>query len=424
VVNVKPFRGIRYDKDKVSLQDVITPPYDVINPEERDMFYHRSPHNAVRIILNKGEGENRYVQAKEELEKWIASGVLKRDEAPALYIYEQEFMSDGAAIKRMGFIGSGQLHEYEEGVVIPHEKTLSKAKDDRFNLTMTTGASFGVVFMLYHDPSTAIDSVLRRHADTNLPEYDAVDHFGVRNRVWVLKEPSAIQQITSIMANKKIYIADGHHRYETALKYKNKMTGEKGSGDWDYGLMMFINMKAPGLIIYPTHRWVKSLPYADIDIMLDDCMELFDVHPLDMSHSEAYAELERMGKHSFLVFDDRYHILTLKDPAILDQHGDLSKSEAWRSMDVSILHSLLFEKYLEIDQDNLQEHVKYTRDRKEAVEKVSQREYEAAFLMLPPTMEEFIAVADAGEKMPQKSTYFYPKLVTGLVFYKMDGNSL
>ncbi len=429
MVDVRGFKGIRYNTEKMSIQDVITPPYDIINDEEREGFYEKSPHNAIRLILNRPEEgdteqNNQYTRARDTMRQWMEDATLVRDEQPAIYIYEQEFETEGQRIKRMGFIGAGKLHEYEEGVVIPHERTLSRAKGDRFNLTTTTDTTFGPVFMLYHDQEMNIDQALRAYAETRPPTYEALDPFGVTNRMWVVKDQAILDTVHSTMEDKKLYIADGHHRYETALNYRNKMREGGGEGDWDYRMMMFVNMKAPGLIILPTHRWIKGFPYADIDIMLDDCMDLFEVHPLDMTHDEAFRELEARGRHHFMVYDGRYHMLELKDEALLAEHGDKTKSDAWRALDVSILHHLLLEHHLGIDQENIQDHIKYTRDRKEAVERVDSEDYETAMMMVAPTMEEFIAVADAREKMPQKSTYFYPKLVTGLVFNKLDGNAL
>ncbi|MCD6461836.1 MAG: DUF1015 domain-containing protein, partial [Thermoplasmata archaeon] len=282
-----------------------------------------------------------------------------------------------------------------------------------------TRANLGLVFMLYRDPEMRVDGVLRRHAASSPPVYEAKDVFGVTNRLWVVADPGIVSLVSREMAELKLYIADGHHRYETALEYRDIMRKEHGPGPWDYRMMMMVNMDSPGLAILPTHRLIKGFPFADIDIMLDECMEFFEVHPLDMSHEEAYAELVRRGKHSFLVYDGRYHILTLKDEGALDRYGE-GRSRAWRELDVSILHGIIFERYLGINQDNLQDHIKYTRNRREAVEKVDDGTFEAAVLMNPPTMEEFIAVAEAGDKMPQKSTYFYPKLVTGLVFRLLD----
>ncbi|MDG6220037.1 MAG: DUF1015 domain-containing protein [Candidatus Thermoplasmatota archaeon] len=427
MADVRGFKGIRYNPEKVRIGEVITPPYDIINDQEREGFYEKSPHSTIRLILNKpqegdGEGSDQYTRSRDFFEQWQADETLIREKQPAIYIYEQEFETEGQKIKRMGYVATSKLYEYEEGVVIPHERTLSRAKGDRYSLMMSTQANFGLIFMLYHDPTMSIDQALRQYADANPPTYEAVDTFGVTNRMWVATDPSILEIVHKTMEGKKLYIADGHHRYETAVNYRNKMRETKGDGDWDYCMMMFVNMKAPGLIILPTHRWVKGFPYADIDVLLDDCMDLFEVHPLEGSDDDVYVELERRGRHNFLVFDDRYHMLSLKDEALLDTHGDTSKSKAWRGLDVSIMHSLLLERHLGIDQENIQDHIKYTRDRKEAVTKVLDDTYEAAFMMVAPTMDEFLSVADAGEKMPQKSTYFYPKLASGLVFSKLDGS--
>ncbi len=434
MADVQPFRGIRYDPAKVNIGDVITPPYDIISPEQRDAFYEKSPYSAIRLILNRDEpGDTwveKYERSRRALEEWLSTGVLIQDEKPAFYVYEQEFTWDGKRHSRMGFVGRGRLYEYEEGVVVPHERTLSRAKEDRLNLLRATGTHFGLIFMLYNDESLTVDGVLKEFASSRGPDYEAVDVFGVTNRVWVLQDEPLIEEIRGVMADKKLYIADGHHRYETSLAYRNEMREKHGEGPWDYTMMMFVNMKNPGLFILPTHRWVYNLPYADIDIMLDECMEFFEVHPLDMDHDGAYAELVKRGKHNFLVYDARYHILHLRDDKkdeALEHVGGPERSRAWKELDVSILHSLLFERYLGITQENIQDHVKYTRDRHEAIKKVDDGTYEAAFLMNPPTMDEFLAVASAGDRMPQKSTYFYPKLVTGFVFYRVyegpfDGN--
>ena len=268
MARIFPFRGLRYNPSKVNLSEVVTQPYDKISPAMQDRYYGASPYNLVRVILGKPEAgdserESVYTRAAASVEQWLTDGVLAADDEPSLYLYTQTFRvpgdSSGAVLERRGFIALGQLEDYEQKVVFRHEQTLSKPKADRLNLLRSTQTHFGQLFMLYSDPAAEIDAVLRQSGP---PTAEVRDEYDVLHRMWRVSDPDVIQAVQAKMADKKLIIADGHHRYETALNYRNEMRqqmGARSSEPYERVMMTFVNMEAPGLVILPTHRVVFGL---------------------------------------------------------------------------------------------------------------------------------------------------------------------
>ncbi len=416
MAEIKAFRGLRFTRAAGPMEELACPPYDIISEEERLAFLRRNPHNIIRLELPR-EGEDPYAQAGETLRAWLADGVLRCDGDPALYLYEEEFTVRGETKRIRGLTCLVKLEEWEKGVVLPHEETLRKAKEDRFQLMKATGCNFSQIYSLYHDESgktgARIDALC---AGTPRQEFSdgAVTH-----RLWVVNDPVAIRAFCEEFEGRKLYIADGHHRYETALRYRD-WRREQGLPCGDFVLMTLVDLESPGLVVFPTHRLVHGLPDFDAEAVVRACGAAFDCAPCGRMDEMAPAldALYRQGKKAFAFYagGGSWTLLTLRDPeaarALLP-----GKSEAYCGLDVTVLHTLVLERVLGMDAESMarQEHLRYTRSMEEALASVDRGESQCAFLLNPTRVSEIRGVAAAGEKMPQKSTYFYPKLITGLV---------
>ena len=370
------------------------------------------------------KGDEPYKTAGEVLKKWLDSGVLKKDSEDAVYIYEEEFSINGIHAKFKGCIVRVKIEEFSKGVVLPHEETLSKAKEDRFNLMKATNCNFSQIYSLYMDSEHKIVNRLDKLSDCK-PEIELTDGDKVTHRLWIVTDKDEINAICGDFADKKLYIADGHHRYETALNYRNYCR-ENGIGDGgeDYVMMMLVDMEHDGLVVLPTHRLVRDLESFDKEKILNDCKEYFDVsEESDVSNAESkLKELYDEGKKAFAFYsgDKGYNLLVLKDEKVIEKLLP-NKSRATQGLDVTVLHTLVLEKIFGIDAENMAKQINltYTRLFDEAIESVDTGKAQCAFILNPTRVTEIRDVAAAGEKMPQKSTYFYPKLITGLVMNKL-----
>lgn len=426
MAEIRPFRALRYDTAKAGkIEELTCPPYDIISEEQRQGYIARNPYNVIRLELPKGEEP--YQGAKETLDQWRGEGVLRLDMEPGLYIYEEEFLSQvdrGETKKLRGLICRVRLEEFAAGVVLPHEETLSKAKEDRFRLMEATRCNFSQIYSLYQDEGHITRRRLDNLAAGCAPRYEFSDGL-VTHRLWVVNDPEALRAIQEDFAGRKLYIADGHHRYETALNFRKYLREKNiycpGS---EYVMMMLADMADPGLVVFPTHRLVRDLPEFDSAGLLEKCGKWFDVVPAEDMES-AQTALDRayeQGRHAFACYDgSAWHCLVLRDAGAMA--GLLpQRSAAYRELDVTILHTLVLEGLLGIDKENMaaQRNLTYTRWAEEAVKSVEAGESCCCFLLNPTRVEEIGAVAGCGEKMPQKSTYFYPKLITGLVMNSLE----
>jgi uncharacterized protein (DUF1015 family) len=435
---IKPFQAWRYDTGKVRLDDVVTQPYDKISPEMQERYYAANPNNLVRIILGKTEpdddGEkNVYSRAAANFRDWRNSGVLRRDPEPAIYAYQQHFKvpgdPSGMRHMRAGFIALGKLHDYSEKVVHRHEQTLSKPKADRLNLLRATHGHFGQIFMLYRSAHDLIGSLVPP------PTISVKDEYGVEHRVWRISDPKFLARLQHDMADKKLIIADGHHRYETALAFREEMraknSGAQTPGDapWDYVMMTFVNMDSPGLVVLPTHRVVKGLQNFQLSELLAKAAHWFAVEditarfhpdqPLDLlggDDAPHYAYTPTL----LAVSSDRAHLLRAKPGAADSALANLDAKE--RQLDVVQLHKLLLEDALGMTEEDIraQTYLAYIRDPREAVSSVRGGGSQLAFLINPVRIEQIRDIAFGGGVMPQKSTDFYPKLLSGLTIYALD----
>lgn len=418
---LKPFCGLRYTEKAGEIATLTCPPYDILSEEQRKAYLAENPYNVVRLELPRGEDP--YAAAARDLQDWLSAGILRRDTQPGLYIYEEEFEAYGEKKRIKGVIGRVKLEPFESGVILPHEETLSKAKEDRFALMRTTYCNFSQIYSLYRDE----DHRTRRRLDLlsrDTPRYEFSDG-AVTHRLWIVNDPVAIGAICDDFAPRQLFIADGHHRYETALRFRNFCRDEGViSPEPDYCMMMLVDLEDPGLVVFPTHRLVYGVEGFDREKLLDFCRAHFRVEEktgLDWIRP-ALDDAYKAGEKAFACYTggDAWALLTLSDPHAMEAALP-GKSRASQNLDVSVLHKLVLEPFFGIDPQNMaaQRNLRYTRDFDEALESVRGGECQCAFFANPTRVEEIRDVAAAGEKMPQKSTYFYPKLITGLVMNQM-----
>ncbi|HET9741497.1 MAG TPA: DUF1015 domain-containing protein [Terriglobales bacterium] len=434
MAEIAPFAALRYDPEKVQLRDVITQPYDKITPEMQDGYYKASPFNLIRIILGRPEGpetdsQNRYTQAAGYLKAWREKGILAQDSSPSIYAYAQKFTIPGTntQIERRGFIAIGRLHDYADRVVYRHEQTLPKAKSDRLRLLNATHAHFGQLFMLYSDPAQSIDALL--FDDERYAWQELTDEYGVLHRVRRISDPAALNIVQTEMADKKLIIADGHHRYETALNFRNEIQSKNANGDLreksNFAMMTFINMDSPGLVILPTHRVVYGLDGFDVSEFVKKARGFYEVKELGQIDAAKAAEaLSQSGKRgiSFVAATKKGSYLLRAKPESTDSLP-AQFSPRQRKLDIVHLHSLLLDRCLGVTPEQVtnMQHIRYLRDAGEALAQVkSDPTVNVAFLTNPVSIDQVKEIAFAGEVLPQKSTDFYPKLLSGFAIYALE----
>jgi uncharacterized protein (DUF1015 family) len=429
MAQIIPFRGLRYNPEKVhDMSSVVSPPYDRIYEDVRAACYEKNPHNIVRIVKGKktaaDNGENVYTRAAAYLEQWLKEGILVRDDRPSLYVYHQEYTFAEERLVRKGVIALGKL---EPEKVHAHERTLKGPKEDRLRLMRATEANFGHIFMLYSDPERKADEALAAAVDGVTPTIEATDDLGNLHRVWPVTDPAVIETVQSALADKDLYIADGHHRYETAVNYMHECE-EKGwteAAPESFGvrMMTLFNIDLPGMSIRPIHRLVHGLSNFDAASFLDKAQEDFEVERFDSFAAWQEAVHAGHARHTFGCYTDGiFAILTLRDEGLMNRLITGDRSTDYKRLDVSILHAAILENLLGIDAAALEEqqNVTYTVDAEHGVAMVDEGKEQILFLLNSTTADEVKRVADHGEKMPQKSTDFYPKLLTGLVLSKME----
>lgn len=420
MAQVRAFGALRYtDKGKTALN--VCPPYDIISEEQRLGYISESPENIIR--LEKPVGDNAYAKARETYLGWLKSGVIACDEKPGIYVYEEEFEAYGKTKKLRGIFTRVKLEEFSKGVVLPHEETLSKAKQDRFELMCATGCNFSPIYSMYSDENRVISSRVMQ-CSAGKPEIEFTAEDGVIQRLWKIENREDIAFLEKAFEDKKLFIADGHHRYETALRYRDKLISDGVIKDENhpanYCMMMLIDMENDGLVVFPTHRIVKGLENYDETALLDKISAYFDVTGIEQNEIQSVLGEKDSEKVFVMCSKDKiFYKLTMKDGA-QQKVAEMNpgKTAAYTSLDVTVLHSLILENILGIDKQNManQINLNYTRDISEAIDLVNcSHDVNCAFLIRPTLISQIKDAALAGEKMPQKSTYFYPKLITGLV---------
>jgi uncharacterized protein (DUF1015 family) len=423
MAEIRPFRGVRYDVAKVgALSNVIAPPYDVIDEPLRDRLYQASPYNVVRLEYNKpepadSEASNRYTRAAEFLRQWRRDGILQDEDHPAIYVYQQVFRDRGQERVRTGFFARLRLEAFGKGSVHAHEKTLSGPKADRLSLYRAARFNLSPIFGLYPDPTGEILRAAEAGIRDRTP-LEAVDHLGVINRLWVVQDGAAQTALQGLMTSRPVFIADGHHRYETGVAYRDELAASgKLTGPDDpanFCLMMLVGMDDPGLIIQPTHRLVSGLSGLTMETLRDRLKGEFELDETDGPEA-AWSMIEDNDDQDVLAFgtvaDGRWITARLRSDATMDRLA-ADRSPEWRALGVSIFHVLVLDHLLA---GLGQPACRYVHLIGEVREDVVLRGCDLACLVPAATMEHVAAIASRGETMPPKSTYFFPKLLTGMV---------
>jgi uncharacterized protein (DUF1015 family) len=442
-VDLRPFRGIAYNPAHVDdLFALLAPPYDVISQQERERYYQQHPHNVVRLIYGRDEAgdtaaANRYTRAANYLQSWLQQGVLQRDSAPSMYLCAERYLlPDGSQRERQGLIALCRLEPYERGIVLPHEETSPVPKRMLFDLRSAVKANLSQIFALYDDDTGKLQEIFaaQRRQPTRLSFRDQ-DH--MLRRVWAINEPSLLTEIRRVLSDYWALIADGHHRYETCLAYQQmrlqRMTPTSGEEWFNFAMLYLTDIHDPGLTILPTHRALRDLAPALVQQiptrLRDGCeVEAFPFHTSaerDAQRQRLVQEMRRRSAqaHVFGLYtgQNTLWLLTYRGAPPTTEVPTDAGGEDRSALDVSLLHAVLLEKILGIDVR--EDMVAYTQDDVEALDLVSRQEYQLAFLLNPTPIEQVVQQATAGRRMPRKSTYFYPKLLTGIVLHQEVGDA-
>jgi uncharacterized protein (DUF1015 family) len=444
MANIEPFRALRYDPSRVTLANVATQPYDKITTAMQERYYSASPYNLVRIILGKRQShdtttDNPYTRAAASFRDWRLQGILRQDPEPSIYRYVQRFSAPAPnntlQFERQGFIALGKIEDYSSGVVFRHEQTLAKPKADRLNLLRATKAHFGQIFMLYSDSGAKIDQAL---ASSDRPDLEMCDEYEVLHRIWRISDLGMIEQVRNQMRDRKLIIADGHHRYETALTYRDEQRSETKTSakngtklhtdpafaPSEFVMMTFVNMNSPGLLILPTHRVVHGLANFSEASFRASASRFFTLDEADagVSPEAAIAMLQEAGHSGTAILaatPERVFLLSRpKPPAQMFENVSVRQ----QGLDVVQLHKVLLEQVLGISEAAIrdQANLTYVRNAGEALNSVRTGQANVAFLMNPVRMQQLGEVAFDGEVLPQKSTDFYPKMLSGLTIYALE----
>ncbi|MBI5190339.1 MAG: DUF1015 domain-containing protein [Nitrospirae bacterium] len=445
MAEITPFRGLRYDIKKLGgveplggIAPLVAPPYDVISPALQEDLYARHEKNVVRLDFGKKydadtDADNRYTRSAGYLKQWLADGVLVREGRPCLYFYEVSYKTPSGTPKTMsGFICMLRLEEWSKGVVLPHESTLKGPKADRMELMKATGVSASQIFSLYSDKACTVTGAMKKAIGGRPADEEAADDDGAVHRLWVVEDPAAIETVRRDMMDRPVFIADGHHRYETALAFRDHCRangGGDGKETYNYVPMFLANMEEDGLTVLPTHRMIKDAGGRSLENILAEAEKFFDVRafsftPADEGRVRAdflaavQGESKRTNAYGFYFGrGSSYYLLTLKDVDPLVETLRCQRSETYCKLDVSILHNLVIERVLGINTEKISQDqpVQFEKDGDRAIGRVASGEFAMCFILNATKVHEVKEVALAREIMPQKSTYFYPKLLTGLV---------
>jgi uncharacterized protein (DUF1015 family) len=440
MAEIRAFRGIRYNPAVVGdLNQVITPPYDVIGVSLQEELYGRSRYNMVRLDLGKvrsgdDDGENRYTRSRQVFGEWLRAGVLAADAVPGLYWLEEDYrLEDGSPCTRKGFVGTVRIEDAGSSLYRPHEKTHTKPKEDRIRLTRACGANLSPIFSLYDDPEMKVSMGLEDEAKRRDPVARVTDDGGVETRMWCVTDRDVLAAVAAGMQGKSFFIADGHHRYETALAHRAWMREQspmpRGDEPWNYVMMYLSNMRDPGLTVFPTHRAVFGLADLELPSLLERAGGFFEVQRIgdDARLLEAMGATDG-GRHRFGMCAKGAGggwMLTLREDVELAVALGDELPAVLHDLDVTILHGLILKRLLGISEESEaeQHNLRYVKGGRALLEAVAgEADLQLGFLLNPTRIDQVKTVAEAGQRMPQKSTFFYPKLVTGLVIHSLVGD--
>jgi uncharacterized protein (DUF1015 family) len=441
MAKIIPFRGVLYNREKIhDLKDVVTPPYDVISERQRQEYFERHPQNVIRLILSKADPQdteynNRYTRAAEFFHRWLNQGILVQDTEPAFYVTEMVYRSEGLVRSRLGFIALVRLEDFENGGILPHEKTFSATKADRLKLMEACKANLCPIFSVLPDSDGEIVGPLRAHLEGIEPDFEFEEVIGYRHRLWRITDQQVHKEFGQKLAGQSLYIADGHHRYETALKYRNQIMSKQGTFDpkapYNFVMMYLSSMNDPGLIIRPVHRLVSNLPQQAVDSFVVKAHRYFDIETLPfkgnnrkkvqsvfLTKIRAGAESRAMG--AVVHGHGAFYVLRVKE-GIMDRLFEGQIPEPLRRLDVTIVTKLVFQKILGFDDAGLDDEKRflYTSRTQKAFEAVGTGKCPLALIINPTRLADMAEVSKAGLIMPWKSTYFFPKVLSGLVMNKI-----
>ncbi|MCI0412383.1 DUF1015 domain-containing protein [bacterium] len=427
MAEIRAFQGLCYNPAKIEqISDVIAPPYDVISPEQKEQLLQRSPYNIVRLILP--DGEEPYRNANRIVQSWMQQQVLLPDAAPSIYCYHQTFKTpEGEERTRKGFLALIRLVDWDQGVVLPHEATLSAPKEDRLMLLRACKINFSPIFSLYSDPELKADKLLEPFTSTP-PRTKAQDPDGILNTFWAISDRDTVEKVQSIMSEHWVLIADGHHRYESCLLYRNERSREDKNPDapFHFTLMFFCNINQPGITVLPYNRAVLSLPTFDPEAILRKASGYFSIQSFGDSRI-AFAELKVAGRErtAFLARfagTPGWKLFSLMPGTKLESYYAPETPRTVQNLDVNVLHKIFLGAILSISDEDIrnQTYLKYYKNAEEEQKDFERGKLQIAFFLNPTRVDQVIEVSKAGKKMPQKSTFFYPKLMTGFVMNKHE----
>jgi uncharacterized protein (DUF1015 family) len=448
MAEIYPFCGIRYNQNKVgNLSKVVAPPYDVISPAEKEKLLRSHPYNCIRLILGKSYSENgpedeeKYRRAARYFHQWLKEGILTKDPQPAIYIYDQIYtLKNNHEVKRLrGFISLVRLVDYEKGVILPHETTFYKPTADRLSLLRATQANFSCIYALYADPHDVINQILEEQTRTTPLVSHLTTGDGIKHYLWKIDNSKIIKKIQQEMRDKQIIIGDGHHRYKTALLYRDeRKKTEKFNPNvlYNHTLMFLVNMHDKGVSILPTHRIIHNLKGLDFNKLEENIKEYFEVEEFPFEGEEdempqrrkMFERLEICGRtdHAFGMFcqgQKKYYLLVLRDGAEFEKMVNINMSRDWKRLDATVLHVLFIDHILHISRKDVKNliNISYLKDEEEGIQLVKNGSHQIALFMNPTKIRQVEIIVQNREKMPQKSTYFYPKLLSGLVMNEVKG---
>jgi len=440
VAEIHPFRGVHYNPQLVhDLSAVICPPYDIISPLLQQELYLKSEHNFVRLEFSRElpqdtVTDNKYTRSAATLETWLKQGILEVDGVPAIYLHDHYFTYQGREYKRRGIVACVRLAEWDKMVIRPHEGTLAESSDDRLSLLWACQANTSSIWALFEDQGQQVSSLLAAQ-ERGKPLISLDSATGESHHVWAITEPEVINQICNSLANQPLYIADGHHRYESALTYQRerRSCSPSASGDeaFNFVMMMLVSFSDPGLVVLPPHRLVRGIPKPNLGGLMAKLGAFFDIEKLPLNMPDIWEQVDHLltGMRSgekdqvrlvlFGLAAEHLLVLRLRDFTAVSQLMPHFHGELYKRLEVSIVDHIILEKLLGLSSDKDKEVISYSYDRIEAVNKVQDQEYQLAVLLSPIKVEVVKAVADAADRLPRKSTYFYPKPPAGLVFNRL-----
>lgn len=436
MAEIQPLRGVHYNESMIkNWSEVICPPYDIISPQDQQELYLKNEYNYIRIesgreLPQDTATDNKYTRSAALFNRWIEEGVLRIDETPSLYLHDHYFSRNGRRYKRRNLISRVRLEEWDKMVIRPHEGTLTEARDDRLSLLFAMRANTSPILAMYEDSGMQTTSMLASQAQQE-PLVSANMDNGEQHKMWVISEKLVIEKIQNVLSNRPLYIADGHHRYESALAYRQEQQvysgSDSGNEAFNYVMMSLVEFSDPGLMILAPHRLVRGLPKSNLEGLYGKLKSFFSIEEVNIKHPEVWVRIEDILKHSsvprivlFGINQDSLFLLTLINREEVSKMMPYFHSDIYKNLDVSIVDHIVLENLLALNHEKERESLAFSYDMHDAVEKVKTQEYQLALLLSPVRPEMIKSISDAGDKMPRKSTYFYPKSPSGLVINRLD----